>query len=541
MSSKGSDAAGKSPTRSSNRKIILYALIGVLAVAAVSVSVFSKQATTGNPPDTNQTAAAQEQEYRQQFCGLGFTPKSTDFIREISLPSQCEVPLAVYVDNNNTVWYVSTKDGALGSFNTAAGTFGKEYKIPSWQPRNHLVGAPEMVWDLKPDKSGNMWLVTEGNAIWKFDRSTEKFYVYKTPEIYPSSFDFDNNGNIYFTGFFAKSLWYADVSKLKNGTSEGISEIPLPLDAFKGLNATLGSGSITIDRAHNAVWLPVLAFDQKGVIYHYDAATKHVDNYTLPPELKSPSSTALDSSGRLWVTDHATSTFFSLDPSTKSITSYVTSTASPRLFDGQTVPNAYTLPYWIKASPTGDGALWFNEHEGNQIAKFNPSNETLTEYWIPTQNPIWSGKEGCTQCGLANALQLAIGQSGEVWFSEWTQNNIAELDAGKQAPVSVTTEKTDYKVQRGGSLEIRLNVNANSDFKGNMISSGTLTPTGSLGNSTGTFSEPSVNIAKGDSKQLSYVFEPSPNLKPGNYTLMLGTANDQISYLKAVHVTLTAS
>ncbi len=48
--------------------------------------------------------------------------------------------------------------------------------------------------------------------------------------------------------------------------------------------------------------------------------------------------------------------------------------------------HAYTLPYWIKKS---GGSLWFNEWEGNKIARFDSSHRTLIEYWIPSQNRLW--------------------------------------------------------------------------------------------------------------------------------------------------------
>jgi uncharacterized membrane protein len=71
-----------------------------------------------------------------------------------------------------------------------------------------------------------------------------------------------------------------------------------------------------------------------------------------------------------------------------------------------------------------------------------------------------------------------------------------------------------------------------------MLSSGTFTPTGDLGNSTGIFSQGSISIAPGQTKEISYIFTPSSDLKPGDYTLMLGAENDSVSYLRAVRVTI---
>jgi hypothetical protein len=71
-----------------------------------------------------------------------------------------------------------------------------------------------------------------------------------------------------------------------------------------------------------------------------------------------------------------------------------------------------------------------------------------------------------------------------------------------------------------------------------MLASGTFTPTGDLGNSTGSFSEESflINMADGNSKHISFIFTPSIDLKPGQYTLMIGAENDAVSYLRAIKI-----
>jgi virginiamycin B lyase len=88
---------------------------------------------------------------------------------------------------------------------------------------------------------------------------------------------------------------------------------------------------------------------------------------------------------------HATDTFFMVNATNGRITAYATSRASPLIYgvnDTNSVPEeAYTLPYWIEKG--SDGSIWFNEHEGNKIARFEPSNGTLYEYWIPTQDRQW--------------------------------------------------------------------------------------------------------------------------------------------------------
>ena len=72
-----------------------------------------------------------------------------------------------------------------------------------------------------------------------------------------------------------------------------------------------------------------------------------------------------------------------------------------------------------------------------------------------------------------------------------------------------------------------------------MVASGTFTPTGDLGNSTGSFSEELFSISTEDDNSkhdVSFTFTPSIDLKPGQYTLMIGAENDAISYLRAIKI-----
>lgn len=508
-------------------------MIGIIAVAAVSVSVLARPPPTGTD---NEDEALQR--FQEQWCGPDASPSSNAYVTEFVLPSECEMPLGIAVDAGQ-VWYVSTKRGLLGTYNAAENKFN-EYNIPEWpareQPFTAVPSSWQMSWAVKVDGSGNVWFTDQNNAIWRFNKASESFDMFKVPASYPSAMDFDANGNIYFIGLNSESLYFGDVSKMKEGTSEGFTEIPLPLDGFDGIDLRIvTSGSLAVDNERNDVWVSLLAFQRKGQIFQYDIDTNKVVRIVdLPADLSSPVGAALDNSGNLWVADHGTSTFFKYDPVSEGITKFVTSIASPKIFGGTTPPNAYTLPYWVERGP--DGSLWFNEHTGNKIARFDSEELTLAEYWIPSQNRNWAFcPEGSATCGLANAMQFTVGQD-QVWFSEWTENKIAKLDAVKQVPLTVSAPD-EITVARGDSAEIRVTVDAPGDFSGQMIAAGTFTPTGALGNSSGIFSEESVSIS-GGSKQVSYTFTPAENLPAGQYVIMVGAGNDDVSLLKAVRVNI---
>lgn len=534
---------GKKITSPSSKKIIVYAIIGIVAIAAVYISIFSRNVPEVSDPAANmQNDDAMEQRFEQQFCGNSASPNSNAYITEIALPTECEMPVGIAIDGAK-VWYVSTKRGLLGSYDSAAGTF-TEYEIPSWPTRLlpfAAIPSWSMSWTVKVDGSGgNVWFTDQNNTIWRFDQSTQDFQSFKVPAKYPSLMDFDSNGNLYYIGINSQSIFLGNASRMQNATSEGFREISLPLEGFSGISSDLiTSGGLVVDKEQNDVWVSLLAFQQKkGQLFQYDIDTDRVVRIVdLPTDLGAPVGMELDNNGNVWVADHGTSTFFKYDPTLDNITRFVTSIASPKIYGGSTTPpSAYTLPYWIDKG--GDGSLWFNEHTGNKIARFDPEELALVEYWVPSQNRAWTlCPSQATECGIANVMQFAVDPDNQLWFSEWTENKIAKLDASKQVPISVLTP-AEVAVAKGESTEIKVTLAGLSDFSGEMMAAGTFMPNGALGNSTGIFSEESVSVTSGGSKEVSYTFTAADNLDQGQYMIMLGAGNDDVSYMKAVRVNI---
>lgn len=517
-----------------NKKIILYVLIGILAVSLVALTTFGRGPAAKTPEELAQEQREQTiADNKVRFCGEESQANSNAYVTEHVLPSDCELPLGIAVDSDK-VWYLSTKQGTLGSYSLATGEF-EEVEIPSWPSRSSPdPGVFSMTWATKTDGDGNVWFTDDRqNLLWKFDAATGEFSSFKSPATGPISFDFDANGNIYLVGVRSNSLYFGNMAEMNPGTLDGFTEIKLPLDVFSDIERGVVSGSLAVDRERNAVWTSVLVFDQRGQIYKYDVEANEVSVYDLPADLKSPVGTTVDGDGNLWVTDHATNIFFMLNAETGSITKYSTTTLSPRVLGAVPSSGAYTLPYWIQAD--SDGNLWFNQHVGNKINKFDPSTQTMVEYWIPTQNPYWANcAEGVDECGVSNTLQLSVGPSGQVWFTEWTENKIGTVNTGEQVPLSVSAPE-EITVSRGDSADIRVDLASQSNLDVAMVSSGTFTSTGTLGDSTGIFSQQSLSVNSAG-KQVSYVFTPAADLAPGQYVLMLGADQGDFAVLKAVRV-----
>ena len=538
--------------------------MGIIAVVAIAIGLFMNNDSNNDLSNelAEKSRIAAIDKFENQFCGNNSNANSNEYVSEYVLPTRCEMPLGIAVDNNaSKVWYISTKNGMLGSYNTKENRFDQERAIPVWKSRQNPIDSSQ-VWTVKVDRENNIWFTDEKqNAIWKYNDLLKTFEIFNIPKIsesfgttYPVSLDFDGSGNIYFVGIRSPSLWFGNVTEMRNGTSDGISEIPIPLQGFNAIDPDLiSTGSVVVDENNNTVWISMLAFAKKGQIFKYDTDSKTFTVFELPPELKSPVGIALDNNGDPWITDHGTSIFYKLDSANGKVMKFVTSQASPRIFGRNTtsVVGAYTLPYWIERG--SNGSIWFNEHTGNKMAVFNPVNMTLIEYWIPTQNALFSQcqADSTKNCGIANLLQFSVGKNNEVWFTEWSENKIGRVDSDKEIPFSVSSSENEITIAKGKSSEIKLNVQASSLSSStssttsssdqtaiNMIKSGTFTATGDIGNSTGSFSEESFSIAPGESKQISFIFTSSSDLKSGEYILMIGAENNAISYLKAIKVNI---
>jgi virginiamycin B lyase len=540
----------------------------IVVVIAIALYMDNNSGKNNNDLSSNKLAESSRiaaiDKFENQFCGNNANPNSNQYVSEYVLPSRCEMPLGIAVDNNaSKVWYISTKNGVLGSYNIKENRFDQEHTIPIWKSRQNPIDSSQ-VWTVKVDRHNNIWFTDEKqNSIWKYNNLLKTFEFFNIPGIsesfgttYPVSLDFDSSGNIYFVGIRSTSLWFGNITEMKNGTSDGISQIPIPLQGFAGIDRDLiSTGSLVVDENNNSVWLSMLAFARKGLIFKYDINSKTFEVFNLPPDLRSPVGIALENKNNsdLWITDHGTSIFYKLNYSDRKITKFVTSQASPRIFGwnatseelGASAPSAaYTLPYWINKG--SNGSIWFNEHTGNKIAVFNPVNMTLIEYWIPTQNALFGQCQpnNAKNCGIANLLQFSVGNNNEVWFSEWSENKIGRVDTDKELPFSISSSEKEITIAKGKSAEIKLNLKTtsssspSSDQTINMIKSGTFTATGALGNSTGSFSEELFSIAPGKSKQISFIFTPSLDLKSGEYTLMVGAENNAISYLNAIKINI---
>lgn len=197
----------------SSKKIIIYAIVGIVAIAAVYISMSWRAAPEINNPATSaQNDETRAQLFEQQFCGPNTSPNLNAYISEVALPTECQMPVGIAVDGSK-IWYVSTKGGILGSYDSTNGTF-MQYEIPSWPTRSlPFTAVPSwlMSWTVKLDSSGgNVWFTDQNNTIWRFNQSTGDFEMFIVPAKYPSMMDFDSNNNLYIIGINSQSLFFGN-------------------------------------------------------------------------------------------------------------------------------------------------------------------------------------------------------------------------------------------------------------------------------------------------------------------------------------------
>ena len=112
------------------------------------------------------------------LCSTTFE-KSTEFIKEYSIPIDCTQPVGIAIDHKDKIWIAATWIGYLVVFDPILKGFVDFIKIPNWKT-NGIFGS--MVWGMDFDKNGNLWFTDEvHNAIWRYFTDERKFEIYQAP------------------------------------------------------------------------------------------------------------------------------------------------------------------------------------------------------------------------------------------------------------------------------------------------------------------------------------------------------------------------
>src|SRR5438034_3792939 len=243
------------------------------------------------------------------------TGKSTHvIITEYDLPNPLIQPHDVMLDREGSVWYSDFGQMFLGEMDPKTGKV-TQYPIPVVKP-----GSPEGTLDLEFDKDDNPWVgVMYQSAIAKFDKKTQKFQMWKTPQEWDT--DGGQLGHLAIDGTpIDNKVW------IKNSDVGNIYRLDLISNKMENLGSfkdprtgkRIGTYGIHSDAQNNAYLLDFSA----GNIVKIDAKTKNAIVYPTPTPDSRPRRGRVDREGRLWFAEYQGDAIGMVDPKTERMTEW---------------------------------------------------------------------------------------------------------------------------------------------------------------------------------------------------------------------------
>ncbi|HWY33979.1 MAG TPA: lyase, partial [Nitrosopumilaceae archaeon] len=207
------------------------------------------------------------------------------------------------------------------------------------------------------------------------------------------------------------------------------------------------------------VWI----YQQGGHLVRYDPQTGNKTQFNLPPGILAPNGISVGKDGKIWVTDTASSIFFSFDQQSQQFTRFITSMPIESSYGNASglIKTPISRPYWNQID--NNGRIWFNEQVANRLAVFDPAKGTLVEYQVPSTNPNWSDCGALQDCGVAQVLDFTTNDD-KVWFTEWVENNIGFLDPKAPLPMNVEVTPTDITLHRGENSTVSFTITPNEQI-----------------------------------------------------------------------------
>ena len=493
---------------------------------------------TGTPADNFPDAQ------RAQFCGSG-DAKSTDYVREFSIPTPCTNPLAIVTDYDGNVWFAQTNTGKLAKFDPYTEKF-TEYNNPLWP-----LGERSMMWGIDYAPDGSVWFTDERfDSIWKFSTIDEEYERLAYPSegnSLPQKLQIDGS-QIIINDFTGNKLTLLDPNP-SNGEINYLS-IPSPVD-----NSV--TADFTVDTNDN-IWFTNWLFQQGGVLVKFnqngylDLAANSgeqflplidfVKVYQLPPELLTPNGAVVTDDGTIWLADTTSSSFFSFDPFTEQFTQYVTAEPQLSTYGNQTgvVKTPISRPYWIETD--GLGRIVFNEQTANNISIMDPKSQSLVEYHIPSKNPYWGDCDPGTgvmlsNCGISQIFDFTI-YGEKIWFTEWVENNIGVVDTSVPLPIEIQLELDSLTLSPGDSqsLNFVISPTLQKDLFG--VSLILITTHDFLSIDLTNNTPETFQLDFDAPRPILTTITASEDAIPGTYKILLGAQSPDIAISKFVTVTI---
>jgi len=518
---------------------------GILLSSTIAIAIPGMDPEMDSPEITMTGTPADNfpDDQRTTFCSSGGDAKSTDYIQEYLIPTECSSPLAIASDYDGNVWFAETNTGNLGKFDPVTETF-TEYDNPTWP-----AGGRSMMWGIDYAPDGSVWFTDETfDSVWKFSTVNEQYERLSYPaaggDSLPQKLRIDGS-QIIVNDFTGNKLTLVDISI--SDTEVNYLSIPSPID-----------DSVTADFAIDSddnIWYTNWLYQQGGILvkfnqhgYRDDVSNSgeqflplidYIVGYPLPVQLLTPNGVTFSDDGTLWIADTTSSSFFSFDPSSEQFIQYVTAEPMFETYGNQTgiIKSPISRPYWIEND--GQGSLVFNEQTANNISVMDPKTQSLVEYHVPSKNPNWgdcdSGVAILDNCGIAQIFDFTI--SGEkIWFTEWVENKIGVVDTSVPLPLEIEFEYDTLNLLPSDSSTFHYMIS--SQFENNTMGISSVISTthdfltvNLIHNSVETF-----ELNADDTVAVHIEIFASDDALPGTYKILLGAQSTDVTIGKFLTV-----
>ena len=516
---------------------IFFGVILLTSTVAIAIPNIIPEDEESNITLTGTPADNFPDEQRAQFCGSG-DAKSTPFVKEYTIPTECTNPLAIVADYEGNVWFAQTNTGKLAKFDPRTESFS-EFDNPIWPD-----GGRSMMWGIDYSPDGTIWFTDETyDSLWRFSPETQKYQRVAYPSegnSLPQRLKVEGS-QIIVNDFTGNKITFLDPAQ--TGDDLNYLSLPSPVD-----NSVTGDFAIDAD---DNVWYTNWLLQESGVLVKYDhkgfqesvvssgentlPLFDFIDVFELPPELLTPNGIAVSESGKIWIADTSSSHFFSFDPETEQFTQYLTSDPPLLTYGNFTgiIKSPISRPYWIDLDSAG--RLIFNEQTSNNIAVMDPITESLVEYSIPSRNPNWGDCGESPNCGLAQTFDFAIYED-KIWFTEWVENNIGVVDTSVDLPLSVELNSDAISMKSGESENLTYVIYPQSeeDISGvSLVISNTRDFLKVDTSSPNTF-----ELDSDGPRSIDVTIHANENALPGTYKVLLGAQTENVTISKFVTLTI---
>ena len=287
-------------------------------------------------------------------------------ITEYDLPDRSRAPHDAEVGPDGMVWYPDFGQQYLGKLDPRTGEV-TEYRVPEARP-----GHPTGILALRLDRDGNPW---GGNmfqgSIFKFDRRTETFQVWRVPENLEQPRGSHGTRILQVNHAAPESSHVDGKVWLQNRSIAGVHRLDLATGEFESFEPFLGSPrrshnlyGISPDSRNN-LWFMDFANEHIGRI---DAQTGDITLYETPTLGSRPRRGTVDAHDRVWYAGFGASVIGMFDPQAEE-------------FQEWHPPTPRTKPYDVAVDKNGD--VWTGSMFTDRVVRLIPETGEFIEYLLP--------------------------------------------------------------------------------------------------------------------------------------------------------------